>query len=97
MLPTRVLRAAKGSKANITGFNLRDFRASGAIKRYDPWARAEAWRSEGHFSRYNRFKNALPGLGIGSAAFAAYCVYEHFFLQDEHHHGQDDHAQETSH
>lgn len=47
---------------------------------------SEAWRHTGIFSRWNRFKNALPGLGIATVAFTAYCFYEHFFLQDSHHH-----------
>ncbi len=45
----------------------------------------EAWRYTGIFSRWNRYKNAFPGLGIASVAFAGYCLYEHFFLKDEHH------------
>lgn len=49
---------------------------------------SEAWRYEGHFSRWNRFSNALPGLGTATVAFAGYCAYEYFFLEDEHHHGE---------
>ena len=45
----------------------------------------EAWRYSGIFTRWNRFKGSLPGLGIASVAFAAYCGYEYFFLKDEHH------------
>ena len=48
--------------------------------------RSEAWRYTGTFSRWNRFRTALPGLGIASVAFAVYCAYEHFFLDDGHHH-----------
>lgn len=47
---------------------------------------SEAWRYTGRFTRFNRFKNSFPGLGTAIVAFAGYCAYEHFFLQDEHHH-----------
>lgn len=46
---------------------------------------SEAWRYQGVFTRFNRFKRAFPGLGIATVAFAGYCAYEHFFLKDEHH------------
>ncbi|KAL1891010.1 hypothetical protein Cpir12675_005136 [Ceratocystis pirilliformis] len=93
MFLTRVLRAAaNGPKPNITGFDMKAFRAAGGQPRYDPWERAEAWRYTGEFSRWNRYKNSLPGLGTASVAFAAYCAYEHFFLQDEHH-GDEHHAE----
>lgn len=49
------------------------------------WSR-ERWRYTGPFTRFNRFKGSFPGLGIATVAFAAYCGYEHFFLQDDHHH-----------
>ncbi|KAH7002012.1 NADH-ubiquinone oxidoreductase B12 subunit family-domain-containing protein [Ilyonectria destructans] len=89
MLPTAVLRAAaRGPKPNITGFNMRAFKESTGTPRYDPWERNEAWRYTGTFSRWNRFKNAFPGLGIASVAFAGYCGYEYFFLGDDHHHGE---------
>ncbi|KAH6984879.1 NADH-ubiquinone oxidoreductase B12 subunit family-domain-containing protein [Ilyonectria sp. MPI-CAGE-AT-0026] len=89
MLPTAVLRAAaRGPKPNITGFNMRAFKESTGTPRYDPWERNEAWRYTGTFSRWNRFKNAFPGLGIASVAFAGYCGYEYFFLEDDHHHGE---------
>ncbi|KAI1393910.1 NADH-ubiquinone oxidoreductase B12 subunit family-domain-containing protein [Hypoxylon trugodes] len=48
----------------------------------------EAWRYTGQFSRWNRFKNGFPGLGIATVAFAVYLGYEHFFLKDDHHHGE---------
>ena len=51
----------------------------------------EAWRYTGQFSRFNRLKNAFPGLGIATVAFAAYCGYEYFFVKDEHHHGEEHH------
>jgi NADH dehydrogenase (ubiquinone) 1 beta subcomplex subunit 3 len=50
---------------------------------------SEAWRYTGRFTRFNRFKNSFPGLGIAIVAFAGYCTYEHFFLQDDHHHGSE--------
>jgi len=46
---------------------------------------SEAWRYKGEFSRWSRFNRSLPGLGIATVAFAAYCTYEHFFLKDDHH------------
>lgn len=49
------------------------------------WARSEAWRYTGRFSRWNRFKGSFPGLGIATVAFAAYCGYEYMFLNDAHH------------
>ena len=57
----------------------------------------EQWRYTGPFTRYNRFKGALPGLGTATVAFAAYCTYEYFFMKDEHHgHGQE-HGSEEHH
>ncbi|KAL7266622.1 hypothetical protein RUND412_010827 [Rhizina undulata] len=54
-------------------------------KRPDPWARNEAWRYTGPFTRWNRFKGAFPGLGIATVAFAGYCVFEALFLKDGKH------------
>ncbi|KAK1756031.1 putative nadh:ubiquinone oxidoreductase [Echria macrotheca] len=85
MHPSRILRAAHGEKPSITGFDVRRFTKASAVPRYDPWERAEAWRYIGRFSRFNRFKNAFPGLGIATVAFAGYCAYEYMFLKDEHH------------
>ncbi|KAJ9154984.1 hypothetical protein NKR23_g2427 [Pleurostoma richardsiae] len=93
MHPTRVLRY-EPERPNITGFDIRRFKEAAGQPRYDPWERVEAWRYSGLFSRRNRFKNALPGLGIATVAFAAYCGYEYFFLKDEHHgegHGEAHH------
>ncbi len=57
-------------------------------------ANSEAWRYRGRFTRWNRLKAGFPGLGIATVAFAAYCGYEHFFLQgDDHGHGHG-HAEE---
>jgi len=54
----------------------------------NPWAKRDAWRYEGQFSRLNRFKTAFPGFGIAVVAFAGYVAYEKLFLtkEDEHHH-----------
>ncbi|PHH72356.1 hypothetical protein CDD83_4987 [Cordyceps sp. RAO-2017] len=89
MLPTKILRAARGPKPNITGFSMRALKEATGQPRYDPWERAEAWRYTGTFSRWNRFNSALPGLGTATVAFAGYCLYEHFFLNDDHHHDKD--------
>ncbi len=43
---------------------------------------SEAWRYQGQFTRWNRFRRGFPGLGIATAAFAAYCTYEYFFLNE---------------
>ncbi|KAK3940364.1 putative nadh:ubiquinone oxidoreductase [Diplogelasinospora grovesii] len=92
MQPSRLLRAVHGEKPNITGFDPRKLAAAAGQPRYDPWERAEAWRYTGIFSRRNRFKNAFPGLGIATVAFAAYCAYEHFFMKNDHHGHGDDHG-----
>jgi NADH dehydrogenase (ubiquinone) 1 beta subcomplex subunit 3 len=49
---------------------------------------SEAWRYQGPYTRWNRLKSGFPGLGIATVAFTAYCGYEYFFLEDEHHHGE---------
>ncbi|KAK3990193.1 NADH-ubiquinone oxidoreductase B12 subunit family-domain-containing protein [Cladorrhinum sp. PSN332] len=85
MQPSRILRAAHGEKPNITGFDMRKFLKATGTPRYDPWERNEAWRYAGRFSRFNRFKNSLPGFGIATVAFAGYCLYEHFFVKEEEH------------
>lgn len=51
----------------------------------NPWAKRDAWRYQGQFSRYNRFKNAFPGFGIALGAFTVYVAYEQIFLKDKHH------------
>ncbi|KAH6624587.1 NADH-ubiquinone oxidoreductase B12 subunit family-domain-containing protein [Chaetomium sp. MPI-SDFR-AT-0129] len=88
MLPTRILLSQAGK--NITGFEMRKLLAATGRPRYDPWERNEAWRYTGRFSRWNRFRRALPGFGTASVAFAVYLAYEHFFLEEEHHgeHGE---------
>ena len=46
----------------------------------------EAWRYTGPFTRFNRFKTALPGLGTATVAFAIYCAAEWAFFAPEKHH-----------
>lgn len=60
-----------------------------------PHASSEEWRSTGYFTRWNRFKNGFPGLGIATVAFAAYCGYEYLFLKDDHGHGHGDVSKDT--
>lgn len=55
---------------------------------HNPWAKRDAWRYEGQFSRLNRFKGAFPGFGIAVGAFTLYVAYEKMFLKNEH---QDEH------
>ncbi|KUI65336.1 NADH dehydrogenase [ubiquinone] 1 beta subcomplex subunit 3 [Cytospora mali] len=92
--PSMILRATHGRPGNITGFDINKLKEASTKPAYDPWDRNESWRYTGHFSRWNRFKNAFPGLGIASVAFAAYCGYEYLFLNDDHHgegHGEEHH------
>ncbi|PVH20945.1 hypothetical protein CXQ85_004461 [Candidozyma haemuli] len=49
----------------------------------NPWAKRDAWRYEGQFSRINRFKSAFPGLGIATVAFSAYLVYDKLIKKPE--------------
>ncbi|KAK1780968.1 hypothetical protein QBC45DRAFT_449708 [Copromyces sp. CBS 386.78] len=84
MRVTRVLRAIP--KTNPTGFNIGEFRRAARVPEHDPWKENESWRTTGEFSRSERFRGALPGFGTASVAFAIYCIYEHLFLKDEHHH-----------
>ncbi|KXG50055.1 NADH:ubiquinone oxidoreductase, B12 subunit [Penicillium griseofulvum] len=81
---------------NPTGFDLAQFKAaaspSSVWAKRDPWARNETWRYTGPFSRFNRFKGLFPGFGIATVAFAGYCTYEHFFMKDDHHHGDAHHG-----
>ncbi|KAK8149847.1 hypothetical protein G3M48_005285 [Beauveria asiatica] len=84
-------RSKSGGKANVTGFSMRAFKEAAGKARYDPWERADAWRFQGPFTRFNRFRGTLPGLGTATVLFAGYCTYEHFFMQDEHHHSEDAH------
>ncbi|KAK2068424.1 hypothetical protein P8C59_003060 [Phyllachora maydis] len=86
MYPTRNLRNSH-PKPNPTGFDIRRLAAAATERRYDPWERAEAWRGTGEFTRFNRFRRALPGFGIASVAFAVYCAYEHFVMKPAAHHG----------
>ncbi|PQE32770.1 NADh-ubiquinone oxidoreductase b12 subunit family protein [Rutstroemia sp. NJR-2017a WRK4] len=88
---TRILRAPRG---NLTGFDPKALAAASGTPANDPWAKAEAWRYTGQFSRFNRFKNSFPGLGIATVAFAAYCGYEYLFLSDDHHGHAEGHGEE---
>ena len=54
---------------------------------------SEAWRYTGPFTRWNRFKGTLPGLGTATVAFAAYCTYEYFFLTEDHHGDEGSHGE----
>ncbi|CAD6456759.1 e1054afe-4f2b-452b-9db3-2955524fb0ff [Sclerotinia trifoliorum] len=80
---TRILRAAQ--RANLTGFDPKALAAATGKNAGDPWARREAWRYQGQYSRWNRFSNSFPGLGIATVAFTVYCGYEYFFIPDDHH------------
>lgn len=46
-------------------------------KRRDPWQRHEAWRYHPYFGPKNVLRKMFPGLGIATAAFAAYLWLEH--------------------
>jgi len=88
-------------RPNLTGFDPQKFAAASGQPAHDPWARNEAWRYSGPFTRWNRYKGALPGLGIASVAFAGYLVYEQLFtshgiLSSSHGHG-DSHHEEGHH
>jgi NADH dehydrogenase (ubiquinone) 1 beta subcomplex subunit 3 len=53
----------------------------------NPWAKRDAWRYTGQFTRVNRFKNAFPGLGIAIVAFSGYLAYEKLVMEkDDHSH-----------
>ncbi|KAF4625938.1 hypothetical protein G7Y89_g12225 [Cudoniella acicularis] len=90
----RYTSICRAPRPNLTGFDVKAFVASTGPSANDPWAKAEAWRYTGPFTRLNRFKGSFPGLGIATVAFAAYCGYEYLFLKDEHHgesHGEGHH------
>jgi len=48
----------------------------------DPWARRDAWRYHEFFSIKNRFRDAVPGLGIAIVAFSIYVVVDNMFLKE---------------
>lgn len=52
----------------------------------NPWAKRDAWRYQGQFTRFNRYKNAFPGFGIGLAAFLIYKGYEQLTHKPHDHH-----------
>ena len=62
--------------------------AENAACRYQTNAASEAWRYTGPFTRWNRFKGAFPGFGIGLGAFILYSAYEAAFTKDTHGHGE---------
>ncbi|KAF2012624.1 hypothetical protein BU24DRAFT_464996 [Aaosphaeria arxii CBS 175.79] len=73
-------------RPSLTGFDPQKFAAAAGNAKHDPWARYEAWRYTGPFSRFNRFKGSLPGLGTATVAFGIYLAAEHFLFKDEHGH-----------
>ncbi|CZS95848.1 related to NADH-ubiquinone oxidoreductase B12 subunit [Rhynchosporium agropyri] len=81
------LTSIRRAPRSITGFDPKALAAASGTPANDPWARREAWRYSGPFTRWNRFKGSFPGLGIATVAFAAYCGYEYLFLNDDHGHG----------
>ncbi|KAK3061180.1 hypothetical protein LTS18_006861 [Coniosporium uncinatum] len=84
-------------KTNLSGFDPQKFAAASGQPANDPWKRAEAWRYQGMFTRWNRFKGAFPGLGIATVAFGVYLAYEAVFLKDEHTHHVGGHGEKDSH
>jgi len=81
----RFTQIRRAPRTNLTGFDPKTLAKAAGAPANDPWARAEAWRYTGPFTRLNRFKGSFPGLGIATVAFAAYCGYEYLFLKDDHH------------
>ncbi|KAK5119971.1 hypothetical protein LTR85_007047 [Meristemomyces frigidus] len=79
-------------RPNLTGFDAQKFAAAAGQPARDPWARNEAWRYTGPFTRFNRLRGAFPGFGIAVVAFAGYMAYEQVFLTSSHGHGDEHHA-----
>lgn len=52
----------------------------------DSWKKRDAWRSQGVFSKAQRFKGLFPGLYIGFGAFVAYSIYEDYLAPKPEHH-----------
>lgn len=73
------MRVARSDRTSLASFNMRDFIKAAGQPKYDAWERHEAWRYQGPYTKWNRFKGALPGLGIASIAFTGYCVFEKLF------------------
>ncbi|KAF2093941.1 hypothetical protein NA57DRAFT_47700 [Rhizodiscina lignyota] len=73
-------------RTNLTGFDPQKLAAASGSPANDPWARREAWRYSGPFTRFNRFRRMFPGLGIATVAFGAYLAYDFATAQEEHHH-----------
>ncbi|RKF75920.1 NADH-ubiquinone oxidoreductase B12 subunit [Golovinomyces cichoracearum] len=80
----------RSRKTYLSGFDPKALAAAAGAPKNDPWARNEVWRYTGPFTRANRFKNLFPGFGTATIAFAAYCTYEHFFLNQSHKHDEGD-------
>ena len=57
---------------------------------------SEAWRYQGQFSRWNRYKGALPGFGTAAVLFGVYLVYEAIFMKNDHKHGNGEHAEDVN-
>ncbi|KAK6442152.1 hypothetical protein LTR95_001621 [Oleoguttula sp. CCFEE 5521] len=75
-------------RSNLTGFDPAKFAAAAGQPANDPWARAEAWRYTGPFTRSNRLRGSFPGFGIALGAFAVYVAYDKLIAGDSHaHHG----------
>ncbi|KAI8821460.1 uncharacterized protein EV422DRAFT_528209 [Fimicolochytrium jonesii] len=51
----------------------------GGARKPDPWAKRDAWRYNDYFSRANRVKAMVPGLGMATAAFAVYVAYDKWY------------------
>ncbi|EMC97094.1 hypothetical protein BAUCODRAFT_32837 [Baudoinia panamericana UAMH 10762] len=80
-------------RPNLTGFDTAKFAAAAGQPANDPWARHEAWRYTGPFTRWSRLRGAFPGLGIATVAFAGYMVYETLFMSPAHGHGDEHHGE----
>ncbi|KAF1823114.1 uncharacterized protein K489DRAFT_318626 [Dissoconium aciculare CBS 342.82] len=82
------------ARPDLTGFSASKLAAAASSKAADPWARNEAWRYSGPFTRANRFRNSFPGLGIATVAFAGYLAYEQFFMTSSHGHHDEAHGKD---
>jgi NADH dehydrogenase (ubiquinone) 1 beta subcomplex subunit 3 len=74
---------------NLTGFDKKKFIESAGQAVNDPWARREAWRYTGPFTRRARFSGLFPGFGLGAGLFVVYLGYEALFLKKDKAHGHD--------
>ncbi|KAL3901517.1 MAG: hypothetical protein SGCHY_000549 [Lobulomycetales sp.] len=46
--------------------------------RHDPWQARDEWRNHAFFSKWNRLSRVFPGLGMATAAFSVYLVWEDY-------------------